>query len=125
MNLGIFNISFEQCIRFLSYCNLFRMRGLKRFQVSDEFKRASLSRPYFEVYNIAKRNGDFDILLQDESIFQYSLTFAHDTKLASIRYAFFENPQEYITYEEFLSKSDYSIDEAQDVFYEYYDQYLL
>jgi len=104
MSIGAFNTSLKEAQIFLSNVNLFKSLGIKvinKDDVSQEFKSASQKNDYFKLYKCALANFDYDILLSDDSIFQFSYK-VNRGHLPFIRYAFFQNPQEYKSYEEYL-----------------------
>lgn len=126
MNLAIFNVSFSKSEKVLKEANLFKSKGIKPVgSVSDEFKSASLKSSYFKTFKIGLQNLDYDILLYDDSFFQFSFEKSEHNNYPFLRYAFFQNPQEYISYEEYL-ESELNIDytTAGDLFIEEYQQYL-
>lgn len=96
MNEGQFLISIKNSIVFLKKINLFKDTGKKPIgQYSNEIKKVSKSNKHYEIYKCAIKNFDYELLLNDDSIFQFS--FTED----EIRFAFIQNPQY------FVSKIDY------------------
>lgn len=126
MNRIFFGESLAQGKRLLKDIDLFRVEGTKPLgEVSDEFRTASIRGKYLEAYEVAKRNLDFDILLKDESFFQFSFENGNKDSLPKLRYAFFQNPQEYVSYTEFLSNYlSSTYEEVGDSFIEEHSQYL-
>ncbi|WP_426330110.1 DUF2290 domain-containing protein [Pedobacter sp. R-06] len=134
MSISKFNTSIVESKRILSEIGLFKSLGVKvinRDDVSPEFKTASQKKSYFDLYKCAIRNFDYDILLNDDSIFQFSYGFDASNKTTHIRFAFFQNPQEYKTYPEFLQHlrdinylSDETDEDLGDSFEEEYQQFL-
>jgi hypothetical protein len=131
MNISQFNISVTQATSFLKHCELFRMKGIKSLVengVSEEFKNASQKGKYFEAYSKGLEKYDFDILLEDQSYFQFEFT-AH-AESYEIRYAFFQNPVEYVTYKEYLQAEVSSgnleepIEDIGEMFRTEYQQFL-
>jgi len=59
---------------------------------SKEFIQVSREQNYSQIYTTARRNRDYQILLSDESFFQFSLNLASDGKSAVARYAYYETP---------------------------------
>jgi hypothetical protein len=99
MNQAVFNISFGKSIRFLRNINMLKRRGTKDVgEHSDTFKSASRNNSHFELYRIAIANEDFEVLLTDESIFQFS---RQDNYL---RYCFIQNPLIFPSKEDYLTK---------------------
>ena len=104
MSISSFNSSYKDALTLLDNVKLLKSNGIKvinRDGVSQEFKTASQKNDYFKLYKSAISNFDYDILLIDDSILQYSFIDSGDL-LPSIRYAYFQNPQEFKTYEDFL-----------------------
>ncbi len=107
MTEAAFKISIEESAEILKEFGLLKMRGVKIINsdgVSDEFKAASQRADYVDCYSTGKRNFDFDFLLSDESFFQFEFKIQEFEKLPAIRYAYFQNPQYYISYNEYLNK---------------------
>ncbi|WP_194766053.1 DUF2290 domain-containing protein [Tamlana sp. I1] len=126
-----FNISFSKIEKTLKSFNLFKMRGIKNLKndgVTDEFKKASLGNKYFEAYKTGLENYDFDFLLDDESYFQFQ--FSIKEGILEIRYSFFQNPFEHLTYEEYLANEidleeiEESIESIGNLFEMEYNQFL-
>lgn len=126
-----FNISFGKIESTLKSFDLMKMKGIKTLMkdgVSDEFKKASLSNKYYEAYKIGLENYDFDFLLKDESYFQFQ--YVNKDDVLEIRYAYFQNPFEYMTYEEYLESEidledyDESIESIGNLFEVEYNQFL-
>lgn len=94
---GKLSASISESREFLSSFQLFKSSGPKGNGIySEEFINASRSNKQYEIHRIAIENFDYDILLFDDSIFQYCLV---DTKL---RYAFIQNPTVFYSKEEYL-----------------------
>lgn len=126
-----FNISFSKIETTLKSFNLLKMKGIKNLiknGVSDEFKKASLSNKYYEAYKVGLENYDFDFLLKDESYFQFQ--YINKEGVLEIRYAYFQNPFEYLTYEEYLANEidleeiEESIESIGNIFEVEYNQFL-
>ncbi|ALL05961.1 hypothetical protein AQ505_10930 [Pedobacter sp. PACM 27299] len=99
-----FSNSVKEVQSFLKEIGLFKEQGVKvinRDDVSGEFKNASQKADYFNLYKVALRNFDYDILLKDDSIFQFSYKF-NGSSPPDIRFAFFQNPRQYKSYDDFL-----------------------
>ncbi len=113
---------------------LLKSTGIKvinQDDVSGEFKSASQNKDYFQLYKCALRNFDYDFLLQDDSIFQFSYRFDSTGSNSYIRFAFFQNPQEYKSYSEFLQYlrevgylTDETDEEVGEIYVEDYQQYV-
>ncbi len=132
MTVGKFQASLEDARKLLEKTDLFRQKGIKQINtsgVSDEFKTASQKADYFQVYKTAKKNFDYDFLLKDESFFQFEFkphSNPHDCPI--VRYAFFQNPQEYPSYRDFLLEQGVIQEEDSEddeIFREEYEQSLI
>jgi hypothetical protein len=99
MNQAAFGISISESISLLSEVNLFKAKGIKPTGIhSEEFIQATRSNRHTELHKIATKNHDYEILLKDDSIFQFTW---NENKL---RYAFIQNPTTYVSKDEFLAK---------------------
>jgi hypothetical protein len=97
MNEGQFQISITESIAFLKRIELFKDKGTKPIgQHSDEIKKISKSNKHKEIYECVIRNFDYEIILSDDSIFQFSFS-PND-----IRYAYIQNPCYFVTKEEYI-----------------------
>lgn len=103
MNISNFRISFSRIESVLKSFNLYQMSGIKSINevgVSNEFRTASIKHPYFKTYKIGLENYDFDFLTNDQSFFQFEFKVNGDKK--EIRYAFFQNPIDFVSYEDYV-----------------------
>jgi hypothetical protein len=133
MTLSTFNTSFNEACCFLGEINLLKSKGIKflnKDDVSQEFKSMSQKNDYFNLYRCAIKNFDYDFLLYDDSIFQFSFKILQE-KMPSIRFAFFQNPSEFKTYTEYLEHlrglnivTTESDEDIGDSLFEEYQQYL-
>ncbi len=131
MTTSGFMTSFKKIEGVLKEFNLLKMKGVKLLTkdgVSSEFKNASIKADYFECYNTGLTYNDFDFLLNDQSYFQFE--YSNKGKHLELRYAFFQNPIDFISYEDFLdlmidvqSLTD-SKDEIGSLFESEYNQFL-
>jgi hypothetical protein len=97
--------SINESIKVLKYLNLYKGIGNKSLgNHSDAFKKVSRKNRHVDIYNVAIENQDYEILLIDDSNFQFGV----DNK--TLRYAFIENPNVYVTKEDFLTYQ-YSADD--------------
>ncbi|EIF6155128.1 DUF2290 domain-containing protein [Clostridium perfringens] len=122
-------IGYRQAIDLLRDVGLFKCENISRKmnysknKFSKEFIHVSQSNSYREIYDIAMQKGDYDILLQDNSFFQFS--YEHDNEsFLSIRYAYYNAPYDIISYKEFLENEGFLYNEVHDEFLEIYDQYI-
>ncbi|GAB7086070.1 DUF2290 domain-containing protein [Marinifilum fragile] len=125
-----FKISFDLIPEILKEFGLFRMKGTKNISndgVSEEFLSASIKENYFQAYRIGLENYDFDFILEDQSYFQFECSFNDQLK---IRYSFYQNPVEFISYNEYLQNEidrsglDESIEDLGMLMTDEYDQFL-
>jgi hypothetical protein len=132
MTVGKFHTSLEEAKKLLEKIDLFRQKGIKQINttgVSNEFKTAAQKADYFQVYKTAKKNFDYDFLLKDESFFQFEFKprpNPHNCPI--VRYAFFQNPQEYKSYREYLIEQEITqVDDNEDdeIFREEYEQFSI
>ena len=104
MNITQFNISFQDSTTLLKDLNLFKNKGVKKdAEYSVESKKISKKNKHKEIYEVIIENLDYDILLVDDSVFQFS--FGDD-----IRYSFIQNPIEFVSKKDYLSEF-FSLDE--------------
>ena len=61
------------------------------------FKKVSRKNRHTDIYKVAIQNKDYEILLVDDSIFQFSI------ENYTLRYAFIQNPRLFINKEDFLT----------------------
>lgn len=91
-----------------------------RYGYSQEFKSICRSGDYLKAYDVGINNFDYDMLLFDDSFIQFSrVDTDHGTVL---RYAYYQNPLDYISYEDYLLGEDFDPDEVGELFREFYDQ---
>lgn len=131
MTTSGFMTSFNAVESILKEFSLFRMKGIKNLSkdgVSAEFKSNSIKEDYFKCYSSGLKNLDYDFLLEDESYFQFE--YDNSGKNLEVRYAFFQNPVDYKSYEEFITEVIISsglassIEEAGSIFEPEYKQFL-
>lgn len=134
MNLSNFEISIKESKNLLKKTYFFKEIGVKSINnegVSDAFIKASYKSNYFDAYKAGIENKDYDILLIDNSFFQFEFK-QNANHFPLVRFAFFQNPQLYISYEDYLNilRQDGIIeietnDEIGDSLTEEYEQFLL
>lgn len=131
MNQALFNISLEESMQALKDFKIFRSKGVKSINgdgVSPEFKSFSQRKKYKETFLAGLRNYDYDVLLNDQSYFQFQ--FNKKNKYVELRYAYFQNPFSFKSYELFLKEEVIakgygdSVDEIGDLFQLEYQQFL-
>jgi hypothetical protein len=121
MNIASLQSSLVDGIACLKELGLYKSKGVKLIYkdgVSDDFKKSSLSGDYLKIYQTAIENLDYDVLLIDDSIFQFEI----DEEGA--RFAYFQNPSDYVSYQDFILKyfDDYT-PEHEDHFLIEYEQF--
>lgn len=83
-----FKISIQTSIKLLKHINLFKGIGPKEFgEYSDEFKKVCRNNKHIEIYNTIRDNLDYEILLSDDSFFQFSYSPNY------LRFSFIQNPR--------------------------------
>jgi hypothetical protein len=97
MNLSQFNISLQESISLFKKLAIFKDVGKKPVgQYSSELKKIGKENRHKDFYQCAIKNIDYEIILIDDSIFQFS----YDSK--EVRYAYIQNPSTFISREEYL-----------------------
>lgn len=97
MNRARFNHSLEDSIKYLKFIELFKKRGLKNTgEHSSIFKKVSRQNNHGLIHSTAVQNLDWEIMLEDDSLFQFTFVDEHN-----LRYSFIQNPNI------FVSKTDY------------------
>lgn len=93
---------------------------------SSEFISVSQEEEYEKIYKIAIEKGDYDFLLKDDSFFQFSCELNNSNgKLTKLRYAYYQNPRAYPTYEEFLKDIfNTEIEQCGEIFQFEYEQMI-
>lgn len=82
-----YNISINESIKFLKEIKLFKDVGPKKgSDYSSEFKKASQKNKHIEIYNAIRENLDYEIVLFDDSFFQFSKGKNY------LRFSFIQNP---------------------------------
>jgi hypothetical protein len=115
--------------KMLRISNLFHSENTTRkftfnfSKFSVDFLKELQSDDYFKIYEVGRKRNDYDILLKDQSFFQFSFD-EKNNEINRIRYAYFDSPTNTKSYEEFLDEIEIDISECGDYFYDYYEQYL-
>jgi hypothetical protein len=131
MNISSFNISISKIEAILKEFELFKMNGIHSINergVSSEFKSATIKETYFKAYNVGLANYDFDFLTNDQSFFQFE--FHINDQKTEIRFSFFQNPVDFISYNDYLLQliEEHhlveTVDEVRGLFEDEYDQFL-
>lgn len=123
MKLGQFRQSLAQTKRLLKKKGLLKGQQDRRAALSPAFQSVMMRDDYRLLYQVAVEMFDYDILFFDESIFQFS----HQTDAAGrliLRYAFYQQPYDFVTYEEFVANNGFDLEEAGDLFRGEFEQAL-
>jgi len=98
MNDAQFKISISKSIELLTTFSLFKSRGKKGIgNHSLNSKKIGKTNSINQIYSTAIENLDYEILLHDQSIFQFS------NANGELRYAYIQNPHSFYTKEEYLN----------------------
>ncbi|MDA2261063.1 DUF2290 domain-containing protein [Bacillus cereus group sp. Bc200] len=121
MNVGSILDSLNDVKRILKGIELYKetnkTRKMSLFidKYSEEFIKSSQGNNYELIYKTAMKNTDYDFLLVDDSFFQFSCMLVDgNLDKGSIRYAYYENPRSYPTYENFLENLGFTYEECGD-----------
>lgn len=94
---GVYRSSMDESIVFLNKAGLLKSTGLKTpGSVSSEFLKECKSNNHVRIHGTAIQHLDYDLLLFDDSIYQFSIS------TDNIRYYFVSNPFFYRSKEEYL-----------------------
>jgi len=97
MNDAKFKIAIENSVQILKSLKLYKSRGVKPIgDHSEESKNIAKSNKHSDIYNSAIQQQDYEILLTDDSIFQFS------SSNSILRFSFIQNPNIYVSKQEFL-----------------------
>ncbi|MEG3900266.1 MULTISPECIES: hypothetical protein [unclassified Microcoleus] len=133
MNLTMMEEGFRKAKKILKDCNLLYSENYTR---TLTFTPSKFSRDFFQtsqdiahngdyrkLYQVAITNKDYDILLEDYSFFQFSCESNLNNKV-KYRYAYYEVPSEFPTYEEFLNENNFSYKDCGEEFRPDYEQVI-
>ena len=104
MHEAVFNISIDDAGQFLKKIGLFKSKKyLNRGKYSEETLFARKSKDFAQIYQTAIDNNDYELLLDDDSIFQFS------KEGQKLRYAFIQSQFTYLSFYDFLlERFDYT-----------------
>lgn len=123
INIGYANAKKLLALSKISFSeNNVKKLGFANSNFSIQFLEVIQSKDYINIYDIARMNYDFDLLLKDDFIFQFTYEEDYNKILTKIRYAYYENPKNIEAYEEYIKGQGLDIDEVGDLFYEDYAQ---
>jgi hypothetical protein len=115
-----YQISISQLKQLIKRLGLVKAGYDKKGIFSAGFVEQSRKGNYLDIYKMAIRNFDYDILLFDDSIMQFSYTNPGGDKI--VRYAYYQFPFDMPSYEEYLGKSGLSVEDVGDFFLDDYEQ---
>lgn len=125
MNLGKYNSDLKNTIKILEEYsllgeqNLNNIKNNKSTKYSKQSKVLSREHNYFEFYKYLVENTEYDIILIDNSILQFS----YDTNV--LRYAFYPSPDE-LDYNGFLKENfNTNYESVGDEFRDMYSDYVM
>lgn len=121
MNLSSYRISISELKRLFKKLGLLKAQYDKKCSFSSAFIEQSRKGNYIDIYKTAIQNLDYDILLFDDSIFQFSFINSTDNGKV-IRYAYYQFPFDILPYDEYLRENGFSYEEVGDYFLEEYGQ---
>lgn len=121
---------YVNAVKLLKHSGLFHTENTTRpftfapTKYSEEWFKASLSDDYNYIYKTAREHANYDILLTDQSVLQFSYEEDKDNNIHVIRYAYYESPNKIPTYTEFLGSHGLSYEECGEDFYQDYEQVI-
>lgn len=99
--------------------------SLNSSKFSGEFYSVCQKDTYKDIYKAIMDNSDYDILLHDYSVIQFSMNINRENEDdITIRYAYYPNFGKVKTYEEFLEELELDYDECGEEFMYDYEQSL-
>lgn len=111
-------------VKLLKSENTTRKRSISSSKFSEAFIHESQKNNYIKLFNIILKNADFDFILKDDSVFQFSCSENGKLENGTIRYTYYPNPYECKSYEDFLIENGENINECGDLYREKYLQYI-
>lgn len=108
INIGKFRTNIELSINFLTKLNL--NKEINRIKICNPNFKSKYSKSFLDliyndnyklVYDTAISNGDYDILLTDDSFFQFSYLKSEDRFV--IKYSYYPNPYNFQSFLQFKS----------------------
>jgi hypothetical protein len=117
-----YDVSINESRKLLSSVNLFMNPWA--YRVSTNFIDAFRNNvPYNQAYKIWIRDLSYHFLFIDGSFIQFNVEY-DEKGLYAARYWYYQNPYEFISYEDYLNLSWIDPKEADEVFISYYEQFL-
>lgn len=109
MTIGKFQVSINESVDLLIKMGLFKQRNpIKSSWEYSEFINYAKKNNLFQIHKYIIENHTYDILLKDDSIFQFSMSENY------IRYSYIQNPYKWVSKEEYVTQilSDYELVEG-------------
>ena len=103
--------------------NTTRCRTISFGKFSEEFIQMSQDDNYTMLFDIILKNADYDFILKDDAVFQFSCSENTSLENGKIRYAYYPNPYDCRSYEMFLIENGESVEDCGDFYKEEYIQY--
>lgn len=124
MNRGKYRQDLDNVIKILTDYSLLGEKNLFNFKNDNLTKYSKYSKEksrkdnYFEYYKCMVENLDYDIILKDNSLFQFS------NDMGRLRYAFYPSPDvlDYLGFLKEIMEADYT--EVRDQMYDLYSDYI-
>ena len=111
--------SIKETINYLDMLNIMsdtnHINQLSPKKYSDKYYQTFHEGDYYKTFVVASENRDYDIRLQDGSLFQFTSTSEYE-----INYSFMHRIEDIISFKEFSEKYPYDNDELIERNYEYY-----
>lgn len=131
MNEGKIRDSIKRGVKLLGELNLLikenttRPFSLNSNKFSAEFYSVCQKNNYKDIYLAIMNNNDYDILLTDSSIIQFSMNInQQNSDDITIRYAYYPNFAKVKTYEAFLEEFEFTYEDVGDELMSEYEQSL-
>lgn len=130
LTLGQIFASYDKAKKMLKKAELLfdedlrKSRSLKKKDFSKAFKEISSTNNYRQIYEVARDNSDYNLLLKnDGSFFQFGYDNIFEDQF-NLRYSYFESPVNIQSYENFLLEHDLDFKECGHAFSEEYTQFI-
>lgn len=105
--------------------NLQKSKSLLKTDFSREFIQASYSDSYKNLYDVARKNADYNILLTKTlGLFQFGYEVNERGEIRDVRFAYYDSPYLMLSYEAFLKENGFDFEEYGDELIDDYNQYV-
>lgn len=118
-----FNTSLKKSKKLLKKFSLVNQIYPRYKKLSDVFLSISKKQDHYQIYKTATENFDYDIVLFDQSILQFDY-FLNSNNQYDLRYAYYQQPFNFLSYEDYLRKNEFNIDSVRYFFRDEYEQEL-